>query len=196
VTDGERTIEGMKGRVDTNAVRRNGMFTVQRGALLCERLCLTSAAVTQTDNRKAPERAGYWAFPWPHFDLYYAYHQYQAVLPKALRSEQDPGWHAVRAWIDKHGETTVRRRRFWWNGPIWSPIAPDGRNHDVWFCHSDAASYTKAIARALGPGGIYGYYRGIFDGELGLTRWGVDHLLEVFLPTDKGRVVPSPYDSK
>lgn len=36
---------------------------------------------------RAPARKGIWAFPFPYFDMFYAYHKYNEVLPKELRRE-------------------------------------------------------------------------------------------------------------
>lgn len=36
----------------------------------------------------APERFGMWAFPWPYFEMFYAYHKYLDLLPKELRLDE------------------------------------------------------------------------------------------------------------
>ncbi len=43
---------------------------------------------------RAPERQGLWAFPYPFFDEFYAYHRWSDLLPKELRERypKDPTW--------------------------------------------------------------------------------------------------------
>lgn len=41
--------------------------------------------VKQVKNDRAPENHGLWAFPWPYFDLFFAYHRYTLLLPKHLQ---------------------------------------------------------------------------------------------------------------
>jgi len=44
---------------------------------------------------RAPEAKGLWAFPYPHFDIFFAYHKYTDLAPKELRSDnpKDPKWY-------------------------------------------------------------------------------------------------------
>lgn len=44
---------------------------------------------------RAPESTGLWAFPYPHFDEFYAYHRYVDLLPKKYRERmpKDPSWY-------------------------------------------------------------------------------------------------------
>lgn len=36
---------------------------------------------------RSPERKGIWAFPWPYFESFYAWHKFDEVLPRELRRE-------------------------------------------------------------------------------------------------------------
>ena len=48
---------------------------------------------------RAPESTGMWAFPYPHFDVFYAYHRYTDLLPKKYRERypKDLKWY-TRDW--------------------------------------------------------------------------------------------------
>jgi len=59
---------------------------------------------------RAPESSGLWAFPYPHFDIFYAYHRYVDLLPKKYRETfpKDPSWYT-----EDHAELIpVRAIRF------------------------------------------------------------------------------------
>lgn len=162
----------------------------QRG--LFERLSLSSDPVAQTGNPRAPEHNGFWAFPFGWFDLFFAYHAYDAVLPKHLRGDA-VDWEERAAWIRGPGRTSMRRRQFWWDGPVWSRLTPAGERagdtaSNSWYCHPSPVEFSKAFARFLGRGGLYGPNRGPCDDVLYWTRWGIwGDEAEVFLPTDAGR---------
>ncbi len=128
------------------------------------------------------------------YDLFFAAHAYDAVLPKHLRDGNVEGvWDARAEWIRGPGRDVLRRRRFWWDGPVWSRLTPNGERAGTtaansWFCHPSPVEFSKAFARFLGRGGLYGPHRNPVDGELGWTRWGIwGDEAEVFLPTDSGR---------
>ena len=50
---------------------------------------------------RAPERYGMWAFPYPHFEMFYAYHKFTDLAPKELRERhpKNPKWYA-KSWDD------------------------------------------------------------------------------------------------
>lgn len=50
--------------------------------------------VKQKNNKRAPERYGMWAFPWPYYDSFFTYHRYMALLPREFRGRvpTDPKW--------------------------------------------------------------------------------------------------------
>lgn len=50
--------------------------------------------VKQKNNRRAPEKFGMWAFPWPYYDEFFVYHRYLDLLPKEFRGQvpTDPKW--------------------------------------------------------------------------------------------------------
>jgi len=60
-------------------------FEVRRGFLRLQRLGPVKFGEQSRWSLRAPEATGLWAFPYPHFDIFYAYHRYRDVLPKGLR---------------------------------------------------------------------------------------------------------------
>lgn len=59
----------------------------QGGELLFQRLGHLNAVRQDLgwSVERAPARRGIWAFPFPYFDAFYAYHKFDEVLPKKLR---------------------------------------------------------------------------------------------------------------
>ena len=54
---------------------------VRRERVLFHRLG-TLKPVKQGYWKRAPAREGLWAFPWPYFSLFFAWHQYRGLAPR------------------------------------------------------------------------------------------------------------------
>ncbi len=69
---------------------------LKRGFMKFQRLGPVKFGEQSRWRSRAPESSGLWAFPYPHFDLFYAYHKYTDLLPKEFRARRwpkDPKWY-------------------------------------------------------------------------------------------------------
>ena len=122
--------------------------------------------VRQGRDSPAPTRRGWWAFPAGWFDWFYAFHTFDEVVPKRLvtgsgwsdrQVSRSPGRENARdreEWIESVGRRVVRRHRFSWSGPVWSPLAPSGKPAAHWHerefvLHPSATDYLCALRRAV-----------------------------------------------
>lgn len=62
-------------------------FEVRKGFLRLQRLGPVKFGEQSRWSLRAPESNGLWAFPYPHFDAFYAYHRYMDILPKDLKGD-------------------------------------------------------------------------------------------------------------
>lgn len=163
---------------------------LRNGALAFQRLGHLSAPkrrhVRAASIRRPPERRGLWAFPFGYFDMFYAAHKYDEVLPKRLRrtvpDEEWPedGFERRQAWIREQGPKALPLRTFWVNGPVWSRFAPNGDDAgpipgpDDWFL-IPLEHYVEAARRIVPPA---------LDRESGrMIRYArPSDQLEVFIP--------------
>lgn len=69
-------------------------FEIYKGFMRFQRLGPIEFGEQSRWSIRAPESSGLWAFPFPHFDLFYAYHRYMDLLPKDLqgRYPTNPKW--------------------------------------------------------------------------------------------------------
>lgn len=159
-------------RIETRGGR---ILLVRRGAL---------NAMDQTVGRyanRAPERRGFWAFPWPHFDDFFAHHKFDEVVPKHLTrgaieaayevtGDVAKLWEEREVWI-RANRKTQPLRKFWWEGDIWARFNEHGDvDPSGWFLLP--VQTFAATARKLEPD----------------QAGGVDHL-EVFCAPTRGHAV-------
>ncbi len=62
-------------------------FELKRGFLRLQRLGPIKFGEQSRWAIRAPESTGLWAFPYPNFDYFYAYHRYRDLLPKNLQGD-------------------------------------------------------------------------------------------------------------
>lgn len=62
---------------------------------------------TQERWGRAPEKRGMWAFPWPYFELFLAYHKYRDLCPKRFARTKNRGWPASAEWYERNGESVA-----------------------------------------------------------------------------------------
>lgn len=80
---------------------------VRQGAVLFHRVGKLTPVV-QTDNPRAPEKKGIWAFPWPYFEEDLVWQQYEAIMPKKLRPVTPFGmWPHSKEWYVTEDETPI-----------------------------------------------------------------------------------------
>lgn len=71
----------------------------KRGFMKMQRLGPIKFTEQSRWKTRAPESNGLWAFPFPHFDLFYAYHKYKDLAPKDFRERlpQNVKWYLSEA---------------------------------------------------------------------------------------------------
>lgn len=138
---------------------------VRAGKMHFVRLSIGLNPVYQKNNRRAPARQGYWAMPWPYFEPFLAYHQYDDAYPKRL--DVDVLWSQVydledagyaeeaqelitliderreerKKYFKTHIKKLVRLHHFWHPGPLWSVIDRRGEvTHPISFYNDKATS--------------------------------------------------------
>lgn len=62
-------------------------FELRKGFLKFQRLGPVKFGEQSRWSVRAPRSEGLWAFPYPHFDPFFAYHRYRDLLPKDFRSD-------------------------------------------------------------------------------------------------------------
>lgn len=152
--------------------------------LMCRRGALN--AMDQHVGRyahRAPERRGIWAFPWPHYDEFFAHHKFDEVLPKHLTRDAitavaesgaaaGPLWDERERWIRANSKVQPIRK-FWWEGQVYARFDARGRIDEQAWNLLPGQTYAT-VARKVEPG--HGNW------------WSADHM-EVFLSERHGRVV-------
>lgn len=175
-------------------LRRRGPVGRRDNGLVFERLAAGAEPVSQQPGAPAPAKHGYWAFPWPWFDAFWAFHQFDSYAPKSTTGD----YTSLNQWIDQIGRGVVQLHRFVWTDDIYARIDHRGKlvrgNRDDAWCLHTVDSFEKALCRWLGPMGRFGWDS--YDGnDPQIVRYAVDHGLEVFLPTRKGHKQKSSYTS-
>ena len=163
-------------------------FKVQGNRVLFQRLgSLSPQRQNPPVGRKAPVSRGLWAFPYPLFDLFFAFHQYEQHLPKrlqrsALRALEDDTLQAQR-WSEREAalqrvQQRIRPKTFWYEGPLYARISPCGRHTSTseWWLYPSAKELLKVLR-----GQLYTLYRWSPESSLCRIRYSADHL-EVFIP--------------
>lgn len=69
-------------------------FEIRKGFMRFQRLGPVKFGEQSRWSTRAPGSSGLWAFPFPHFYLFYAYHRYLDLLPKELQGRRPthPKW--------------------------------------------------------------------------------------------------------
>lgn len=151
----------------------------------------------QETMKRAPLSHGTWAFPWPAFEMFFAYHQYEHAMPKLLHGEPAPRmpteeefyaddyawdcrqdlWEKKSEWVQKIGKKAWKIRDFWYSGNLYTHIRPNGEilGLDEWV-RMPARGYAEAVRRS---GYLNTFYRDR-EGHLHPVKYSADHL-EVFL---------------
>lgn len=70
----------------------------RKGAILFWRLGEVEFGEQSRWAGRAPTSKGLWAFPWPYFEMFYAYHRYSYLMPKRLKLLEGTGWPAHPCW--------------------------------------------------------------------------------------------------
>lgn len=185
------------------------LVTVRNRRMLFQRFG-TLNPVRQRRDSPAPTARGFWAFPFPYFDWFYASHQIERLLPKPLRHDRgfDPDaivtpdedrdtwtreqwsehWDARKRWMDEHSRL-LQVTKFWHPGPVFAHLDERGR-YLGWEWHElSIGQLSKAIRRQVAsavPGRrVSGRWpdRDGNPGALQLYCRSDDHAFEVFIPS-------------
>lgn len=85
---------------------------------------------------RAPESRGMWAFPWPYFEMFFAYHKFTDALPKRLQLNEQgfpikPEWYGMetdeQVWIPCEWSA---RGGYYVNKMV--PLDPQNLPDDLW----------------------------------------------------------------
>ena len=83
---------------------------VQGGKILLWRLGDLNYSEQRHDAAPRGEFHGLWAFPWPYFDLFFAYHKFEVALPKRFKTSYgNVPLHDRERWLRVHEEDGVER---------------------------------------------------------------------------------------
>ena len=146
------------------------------------------------EHRQPPTKRGIWAFPYPHYDLFFCFHQWEQHLPNKFQHEGQIGvthpkapdfTKATReeadAWVAEYDELMKKIRKqyrpttFWYAGEFYSHIAPKGfGGYTEWFWWDSVRDWSKVAMKHL-------YYWEDSFGEPFVNTYSKDHL-ELFIP--------------
>lgn len=147
------------------------------------------------DGRKSPTKRGLWCFPYPHYDLFFCFHQWQKHLPKKFLKDDAIGVkHAgnpdfdtmtkeeAKTYWNEYEEKLlaikkrIRPTTFWYNGEFYSHISPHGEigGRSEWFWWDSARDWANVASKEL-------YTTQMWNGQLYRFAYAKDHL-EIFIP--------------
>lgn len=163
-------------------------FTVTKQGLLCWRLGSMNKlkqkhfskdieTVAGGGGHKPPVSRGFWAFPYPYYDLFYCFHQYEKHLPKHLSNVvfSTEELQKEYAYAIKKIKQRIKPSMFFTKN-LYSHIFPYGRiDHNDWFYWDDMAEFARQANKTLVSFERYS------ETDLYIARYSVDHL-EIFIP--------------
>lgn len=140
---------------------------------------------------RAPQSRGLWAFPYPFFDLFFAYHQYTDLLPKRLRDGKGELGEESE-WVNKVGRKILPVREFWFKGDVFTHFLPNGEVGDTGLFEPEDTEWSRMdvtrMSRFIASSGAdKSFERFERDGKPEVSRFpvAVDHL-EVFIGPGMG----------
>ena len=179
-------------------------FTIKNNKMLYWRLGNMNSNKQEhwgSEHHQPPAKRGIWCFPYPHYDLFFCYHQWEKYLPKKFRDLGQIGMgkkessgikqkdeffkKASQEEIDsffKEEEMLMKKIRkehpptkFWYDGNFYSHISINNEvNYDSWFFWDNAKEWVKLAMKNL-------YVTEKWDGILSRMSYADDHL-EIFIP--------------
>jgi hypothetical protein len=173
-------------------------FTFQDGKMLMWRLGNMNSNKQKhwhtPETRQPPAKRGIWCFPYPHYDFFFCYHQWEARLPKKYRKEAGIGIaypgvpfdyehmtdeECAAYWEER--ERLIKKIRkefpptkFWYAGEFYSHIPPKGNSTDEWYWWDNVREWAKVAQKHL-------YLTDNTNGVFRTFKYSVDHL-EIFIP--------------
>lgn len=151
----------------------------KRGFLKMQRLGPIKFAEQSRWKVRAPESNGLWAFPSPHFDIFYAYHKYKDLAPKDFRERvpKSHKWYLSEATDQPVPNIHFREKLDRWGDPDRIPGYLDENgdwqeayiNPDFWKAQDD---WIEKVGRKILPLRTF-WYKGLLythfnrDGSVG-----------------------------
>ena len=144
------------------------------------------------DGHQPPVARGVWCFPYPYYEMFMVYHQWEGKLPKQYRreigqdrpdtsfydkmtDEEAEQYHKTRDELMKSKKREMRPKTFWYSGDFYSHISYQGNiDYERWWLWDDVLSWSKHANKTL-----ISFQR--FDNKLMKFGYTKDHL-ELFLP--------------
>jgi len=132
-----------------------------------------------------PVKRGIWAFPYPHYDFFFCYYQFEKLLPKKLRYDN------LEKNVEKYSEEektnffTKRSdaveklikknppKKFWYGGKFYSHILPNGEVESEWFLWDCVKEWAIVAKKSL-------YHHEKYSDQLIKCKYSCDHL-EIFI---------------
>lgn len=163
-------------------------FTFQKNKLLCWRLGPINSqkqihfskdvkTIAGGGTHKPPTSRGIWAFPYPHYDFFFCFHQWKKHLPKKYLDDTiektEKEWEEYYKLLEeiqkKHKPSTFYVDNF------YSHISPKGcSDYNGWFYWDNVREWGKVAQKTL-----YKWER--FSDGLFRMDYSKDHL-ELFIP--------------
>ena len=168
-------------------------FTIRGNKMLFWRLGnMNSNKQTHKEGSVAPEGRGIWCFPYPHYDYFFCFHQWEKHLPKKFLREDKIGVkhsnypdfdkmtdeEAQAYWEEYYIELAKVKKRiksttFWYGGEFYSRISQYGEIGD-WFWWDSVRDWAKVARKHI-------YTSERWDGKLYHFPYAKDHF-EIFIP--------------
>jgi hypothetical protein len=164
------------------------LFTFKDDKLLCWRLGPMNATKQKHFNKtvevnglgghhKPPTSRGIWAFPYPHYDLFFCWHRWESLLPKRFKrddQEHDETWWNERELALKNIVNNNHPTTFYVSG-FYSHIFPEHSDYNNWYYWENARDWAKVAQRYM----VLYYY----DKDNGLYKMNyAKDDFEIFVP--------------
>jgi len=167
---------------------KHNVFTFKNNKLLCWRLGPINAqkqlhyskdveTAAGKGHHKPPVSRGMWAFPYPHYDYFFCFHQWKKHLPKKF--QDDTIERSDEEW--KEYERTLKeiQKRFkpsqFYADKFYSHIFPNGNtDYNSWYYWDSVRDWAKIAQKTIVC------YNG-WDESYFVSRYSKDHL-EIFVP--------------
>lgn len=174
-------------------------FQIKNKQMLFWRLGAMSSVKQKHFGDKAhhqpPTSRGIWCFPFPYYDYFFCWHQWESKLPKKFRSEigkedkkvdfdsmtdeEAEVWHKEKENAMKKVKALYKPRTFWYGGKFYSHISDVHGivNYDKWFLWENVTDWEVEARKHLfvNERSEHGIFR---------MEYSKDHL-EIFIPNFK-----------
>ena len=168
---------------------KHNVFTFKNNKLLCWRLGPMSSqkqlhygkdvvTIAGQGDHKPPESRGIWAFPYPHYDYFFCFHQWEKHLPKKYLEERTlTEFEAIeRDQLLKEIQKKYKPSLFYADG-FYSHIFPYKVDYNSWFYWDSVRDWANVAKKE-----IVCYID--FGGGFFANDYSKDHL-EIFVPNFK-----------